>query len=234
MRVLLRILYGNYYFKNATENESIGFDENPEIWQMTYIFLLHSLFKFYWYGHFLHILDSRADFLNLSKKMCVSATDSLWRLLFQECHRKRQCRIRRKSRNLKNRVHFAVTFSFELLLILTLSDTFWTRERIFWISRKIVFLLRILCGVYYFKNATENNMRSAFDESSEIWEIACIFLLHSLSIFYWYGHFLTHFGFASGFSESSEKMWLLLRILCGVYYFKNATENDSSGFDENP
>ena len=181
---------------------------------------------------FWHILDSRADFLNLPKNG-VSATDSLWRRLFQECHSKWQRQIRRKFRNMKNRVHLSITFPVEILLICTLSDTFWIRERIFWIFRKIVFLLRILYGVNYFKDVTENDS-AGFDENPEIWKIACICLLHSLLKPCWYWHFLTHFEFASGFSESSEKIMFLLRILCGVYYFKNATENDSAGFDENP
>ena len=177
---------------------------------------------------------------------------------------------------------FCVTFSFEILLILTLSDTFWTRERMFWISRKLCFCYGFsvaftisrmpqkatvpdstkiqksekLCAfVYYiifwnladmdtFRHILDSRadflnlprklsfcygfymaftisrmpQKTTVPDSTKIQKsekIPCIFLLHSLLNFCWYLHFLTHFGLASGFSESSEK-------LCFCYGFSMA------------
>jgi len=99
-------------------------------------------------------------------------------------------------------------------------------------DRKNVFRPRILCSICYFKNVTEN-VRIRFDRNQDFWKIVHVFLLHSLLKSCPYRHCPTRFEFASRFSNSPEKSVFRLRILCDIYYFKNATENDSVGFDKN-
>ena len=67
----------------------------------------------------------------------------------------------------KNTCLFGRSGEYACILI----ETFWhildSRADFLNLQKQIVFLLRILYGVYYFKNVTEND-NAGFDENSEI------------------------------------------------------------------
>ena len=156
MVLRLRILRGVYYFKNATENDTAGFDKNPEIWKIACIFRLHSLLKSCPYRHFLTPFGLASGFSESPGKKYSCYGFSVAFTISRMPQKATVPDSTKIQKSEKSHAFVCYILFWNLAHIETFYHILGSRAD-FLNLLKMLFGLRILCGVYYFKNATEHD-----------------------------------------------------------------------------